>query len=175
MARNFYYRLMVVSLVVLAVVFLTASVALLPAYFLSSVKKNLANLKLEDQKNEPMPPLDQRTLAEIKDLSGKLDIVESGQKNKFEVSLRVINQTVLHRMPGIKITQISYDFPRDDSPEGQVPAPEITVGGIAPSRERLLLFRQALEDDASFKKVNLPISNFVAGSNIKFSLTLIPN
>ena len=52
---------------------------------------------------------------------------------------------------------------------------KVTVLGIAPSRELLLLFRRALEDDVAFKKVDLPISNFVKGSNIEFSLSLIPS
>ena len=69
-------------------------------------------------------------------------------------------------------SDISYqkDFKNDPNNKGK-----IGVQGTAPSRETLLLFRKALEDDVNFKNVNLPISNFVKGSDIKFYLSLIPS
>ena len=56
-------------------------------------------------------------------------------------------------MPSIKITEISY---QNNSQTGEI----IKISGKAPSREVLLSFRRALEDDAAFSKVDLPISNF---------------
>jgi hypothetical protein len=71
-------------------------------------------------------------------------------------------------MPDIKITQILYD---NTVAKGDK---KVNIQGTAPSRERLLIFRQALEGNPAFKKVDLPISNFVKGSNIQFSLSLTP-
>jgi len=70
-------------------------------------------------------------------------------------------------MFNIKITDISYE---NDSLNGK----KISIQGTAPSREVLLSFRQAFENDNTFKQVDLPISNFVKGSNIQFYLSLIP-
>jgi len=50
----------------------------------------------------------------------------------------------------------------------------VSIEGIAPSREILLAFRRLLENDPLFKSVDLPISNFIKGSNIRFNLNLIP-
>ncbi len=171
MRKGFYFRLLVLFLVMGSVSIIIAFVAILPAYFLSSVKSNLINTKLEAQKREVVPLPDQETLAVIEDLDKKLDIIEKANKSKFVVSERVINAVLAKKMPEIKITDIAYEKNSKNDP---TLGPRISIQGSAPSREMLLLFRKALEDDATFKSVDLPISNFVKGSNIQFYLSLIP-
>lgn len=165
MVKGFYFRLLVLFLVIMGVSFLIAFFAILPAYFLSSVKNRVADTKLEAQKNELAPAPDSKTLATIKDLNTKLSIIEKTQNNKFNVLEKVINTIILKKISGIKITGISYG---DDLQKGK----KISIQGSAPSREALILFRQKLEDDVAFKNVDLPISNFIKGSNIQFNLNL---
>jgi len=166
--KDFYFRLTVIFLFVLSFCFLIATVAILPAYFLSSVKKNLAENKLETQNAEVVPLLDQNTSLVIEDLNNKLTLIEEAQKNKYLVSAKVINEVVLKKMYDIKITSIFYE-------SNEMGEKKVNINGIASSRERLLLFRRALENDTAFKKVDLPISNFVKGTNIRFFLTLTPS
>ena len=168
MVKDFFYRFVVIFLVVLSVSLLIASVAISPAYFASSGKIESTKAKLEKQREEPVPTIDQNALADIKDLNGKLDLVENAEKNKFEMSSKIINEIILHKMPNIKITKISYS---NDSLSGK----KININGLAPSREALLSFRLALENDPFFKKVDLPIANFIKGSNIQFYINLIPS
>lgn len=166
-----YYRLTVLLFIVIGFSFFIFFIVLLPAFFSSSVKINIINEKLAIQKDETVPVPDQETLAVIKDLNKKLDLVEGADKNKFIVSEQVINAIIVKKIPKIKITQIAYD----NSPSvGGKGGKKISIQGNAPSREVLLQFRHALEDSASFKQVDLPISNFVKGSNIQFYLSLIP-
>jgi|SRR3989344_4831135 len=165
--KDFYFRLSIVFFVALGFSMVVACVAILPSYFLSSAKKNLINTKLETQKKEPVTLLDQETLATVSNLKSKLKLIEDSKQNEYLISEDVISKIVLKKMPDIKITEIVYS---NTPAKGKM----ITVNGTAPSRERLLLFRQALEDDSAFKKVDLPISNFIKGSNIRFSLNLIP-
>ena len=165
--KDFYFRLLVTSFMVFGVSIFIATAAILPAYFFSSVKKNLTEIKLERQKNNPVPLLDQKTLNTVKDLNTKLNLVEKAQKNRYLVSQNIINNIILEKMSDIKITQINFS----NDIKGKI----VTISGTASSRERLLLFKQALTDNVAFKKVDLPISNFVRGSNIKFSLSLIPS
>jgi len=172
MTKGFYCRLVVLFLMTLGTSFLIAFVAILPSYFLSSVKNNIVDVKLEAQKQEPVPLPDQQTLATIRDLNKKLDLIEKTANSKFIVSQKVINTIILKKMPDIKITDISYD---DNSQNGSLPGKKISIQGTAPSRETLLSFRQALEDSTNFKNVNLPISNFVKGHDIQFYLSLIPS
>jgi len=168
MSKDFYLRLVTVFFVMLSVSLLIASVAILPAYLLSFTEKTLIDAKLELQNSEPIPLLDQDTLAVIKDLKNKLNLIENIQQNKTTFSQKVINEILLKKMPNIKITEIYYE---NNPQTGE----KININGRASSREVLLSFRRALEDNLSFSKVDLPISNFVKGSNIKFYLSLIPS
>lgn|SRR3989338_6568016 len=166
--RDFYFRLLVVFFWTLGFSILISCVALLPAYFLSSVKRDLINTKLETQKVELVPLPDQETLATVLDLDNKLSLIEKIETNKYIISQKIINEIMLEKTSDIKITGFRY---QDDSATGKT----INIDGTAPSRERLLLFRKMLEDNTAFRAVNLPISNFVKGSNIQFHLSLIPS
>ena len=168
MTTDFYFRIAVLFLVLFGSCILIASIAILPSYFFSSMKNVLADTKLEIQKREPLPLLGEQSLLIVKDINKKLDLVESSEKNKFLPSQKVINSILLKKRPDIKITQILYE---NDVVKGK----KISITGTAPSREVLLLFRKALEDSSNFKSINLPISNFVKGSNIQFYLNLIPS
>ncbi|KKS24036.1 MAG: hypothetical protein UU82_C0013G0004 [Candidatus Nomurabacteria bacterium GW2011_GWC2_41_8] len=156
MTIGFYYKLAILFLMVLDFCILVAVISITPSYFLSSAKSASINTKLEIQKNEPLPLFDQQTLTVI------------NEKNKFLVSQKIIQAILLNKRSDIKITQILYE---NDPAQGK----KISITGTAPSREILLLFRRALENDSAFKNVNLPISNFVKGSNIQFYLSLIPS
>lgn len=168
MNRDFYQRLLIALLVTLSVSFFLATVAIMPSYLLSSVKKRLADEKLESQRALPMPAFNQDTLAIIQDLNTKMALIERVNKNKFVVSERIINSIISKKMPDIKITNITYTTTVDAGKS-------ISIKGFAPSRERLLSFRLALEKDPNFKSVDLPISNFIKGENIQFDLNLIPS
>lgn len=172
MVRNFYYKLVVLFLVMASISALIVSIAILPSYFFSSVKNNIVKAKLEIQKKEPVPLPDQQTLVVIKDLNNKLGLIEQAQNNEFTVSKKVVNAIILKKMPEIKITNIFYE---NDLQNGSPKGKKISIQGTAPSREVLLSFRLALENDNNFKQVDLPISNFVKGSNIQFYLSLIPS
>lgn len=164
--KDFYFRLGVVFIATIgSAVFITV-IAILPSYFVSRVEKNLAEEKLQAVKNEPVPAVDEESLRAMQDLDHKLDLLEKQEKENYIVSQKTIQEIILKKMPDIKIYRISYS----EDTKGK----EIKIYGIATSRERLLLFRRALEDDPSFKKVDLPISNFIKGSNIEFYLNLTP-
>lgn len=172
MVKGFYYRLAVLFLVMAGVSFLIAFVAILPSYFFSSSRYKIVNTKLEIQKKEPVPLPEERTLAIIKDLNNKLGLIENIGDDKFIVSQKVVSAVILKKIPGIRITDISYE---NETENNSLQGKKISIRGTAPSREVLLSFRQALEDSPAFKQVDLPISNFIKGSNIKFYLSLIPS
>ena len=167
MAKDFYLRLMIVSFVMLSIAFLIASIVILPAYFLSSAEKNFIDAKLKAQENEVIPLPDKNTLDIVQDLEGKLNLVENIKSSDLNFSQRIVNEIILKKLPDIRITEIFY---QNDPQKGEL----INISGRAPSREILLAFRRALEDSTAFLKVNLPISNFVKGSDIRFNLSLIP-
>jgi hypothetical protein len=163
MVQDFYYRLVAVVLATLGWAVLVGAIALVPAYVLSSVKKDVARVKTSNLSSVPAPTTDQSTLEAIQDLNSKISFIEKSEKSRFAPSVMAVDQVLLDKMPDIKITEISYEASLGK---------KITLRGEAPSRERLLAFRQALEANRLFKKVDLPISNFVKESDIKFYLTI---
>ena len=168
--KDFYYRLLIIFLGMLIFVVTISFVAILPTYFISLEKKISMSQKLEKQKNEVMPEIDQKSLVAIKELDTRLALLEKSRNNKYLFSEKVINELLGDKVSGIKIKSISYesDF---------IIGGRISMTGLAKDREQLLLFRRTLENNPSFKDVDLPISNFVKGRDIQFSLSLvsIPN
>lgn len=165
--KDFYFRFAAVFVTALGFCAAVGAAALLPTYFLANAELTLAEEKLLAQQNEPPTQTDQNLAARVQDLDRKLGLVESAEKNAYLISQKVISEIVARKMPDIKITKFIYE---NDGALGR----KITILGQAPSRERLYLFRLALEGDIFFKEVELPISNFVKGSDIEFSLSLIP-
>ena len=165
---DFYRRLVVLFLLMASFSVLVALLAMVPSYLLSKEKDSISNTKLEAQKQEPLPLLGEQSLSEIKDINSKLDLVDRAEKNKFLISEKIINTVLSKKTPNIKIKQIVYE---NDTVGGK----KVSIVGVASSREILLSFKQALEDDPTFKNVDLPISNFIKISNIEFNLSLTPS
>jgi hypothetical protein len=168
MTSDFYYRLLALFFMMMSFSVLVASIGMLPAYFFSLMKDATSNTKLEMQKNSQIPALDEQSLAAIQDMNTKLDLVESAEKNKFSVSENIINEILSDKTSDIKIVQILY---QNDAITGKT----VVILGTAPSRQALLTFEEALQNNPAFKNINLPISNFVKESNLQFNLTLMPS
>jgi Tfp pilus assembly protein PilN len=164
--KDFYYRLLIVFLGMLVFVMIISLLAILPTYFISLENKISMSQRLEKQKNEIMPEIDQKSLVAIKELDTRLALLEKSRKNKYVFSEMVVNELLSDKVAGIKIKSISYE--NDSSVGGR-----INLTGLSENREQLLLFRRTLENNPSFKDVDLPISNFVKGRDIQFSLSLI--
>ncbi len=166
MVKDFYLRFAVVCLVTLGLVMLIASIALLPSYFFVSTKESAIKNKIENQKSIPLSTPDIETSTAVSSINKRLQIIENAKQDKFFVTQKVINEILIKKLPEIKINKITYE---GNTQNGR----KIQISGFAPSREKLLLFRLALEDNPAFKKVDLPISNFVKGSDISFFITLL--
>jgi hypothetical protein len=100
-----------------------------------------------------------------------MSLVEKNMMGKFVVSEKIINGILLKKPLAVKVTDISYESSLSG---GLVSMRKASVYGIASNREVLIDFRRKLEDSGLFSRVDLPISNFVKGSNIKFFLSVIP-
>ncbi len=164
-AAEYHFRVLILYLVTTGLCFLVASVALLPSFFLSSLKEHLATAKWENLKSLPVPEPDKETIEGIKDVNSKTSLIEDAEKKKFLVLENAFDTVIARKMTDIKLTAIDYE-------KDEAGVKTIGIHGLAPNRERLLLFRQSFEGDPLFSKVDLPISNFVKGTDIDFSLKL---
>lgn len=165
--RDFYLRLLAVFFSMLTATVVLGCVAILPAYFMSMEYKNLATDKLALQKNTPTPLLDDDVKSKVRDIDTKLTMVENAERGKFIISREVINEILKDVGGDIRVSSIFYN-------NGGEAGKEVLLSGSAGSRESLLVFQQRLKSNKSFTEVNLPISNFVKGSNIDFAISLRP-
>ena len=164
-ARDARFRIFIVYFYVIGFCFLIAGISLSPVYILASVQENLANQRWAAVQQLPVSQPDKETMAAIKDINTKISVIQEIEKSKFLVLENAFDEVVKQKMPDIKLSSISFSKDADGKRQ-------ITLEGLAPNRERLLLFRQALEADTHFASVDLPISNFVKGANINFTLSL---
>jgi len=164
--RDFYLRVLAAFFLILGFAVSIASVTLLPSFIFSMERKDFVLDKLEQTVGQPVSRLDKEAQETIKNLEGMLSSIEASKKTNYIVTEKIIDKVLAKKIPGIKITKISYN----NSADGK----EVGISGIASDRENLLTFRRAFENDADFKKVDLPISNFVKGSNIIFYLNIVP-
>ncbi len=96
-----------------------------------------------------------------KDVNSKLKIlneIKSTLPNPYSITTIIIK----NKPTGLLIDAILYDRNKDEE--------KITINGVAKNRETLLLFLRSMESDGEFSDVKLPISSFVKGENINFSL-----
>jgi hypothetical protein len=164
--REFYFRLVVSALVLLDFCIFVFMVVLLPSYFLLNAESAHIASRLEEQNKIPITLEDKATLDAISELDKRLNLIERSEKNNFRISEDVINLILVKKRGDIQINKIMYEARNNEK--------IISVNGTAYSRDVLLAFRRALEADPNLAKVDLPISNFVKGSNIQFYLTLVP-
>lgn len=162
---DFYFRFFSVFFIMLALGFCILAVLLFPSYFLSVIENRSVNARLVSQANEAIPLPDKNTLSAVDDLNKKISIAEDFEKQNQSLIGKVMDPVLSSKIKDIKITSLSY-MKLPEKP-GQM-----TVSGVATNREALVLFRQNLEKNVAFSSVDLPISNFVKGSNIRFSLEL---
>lgn len=165
MRKDFFLRLLIVLFFMLSFSFLIASVAVFPSLVLSYQNKILITKKLENEKNQKIPEVDEKAQNQVTELNEKLNLIEKAINNKYIFSEKVIDEILQRKIAGIKITKIFY---QNDEFKGRI----VTINGLANNREQLLLFRKSFEESTLFKDVNLPISNFVKDRNIQFNLNL---
>lgn len=164
--NDFLGRFLSIFFIMVSIVLLITSITMLPSLIFSYGKKGSIDKKVEFQKNEIMPAIDKEAQTAILDLNNRLGSIEKSMNDKYIFSQNIVTEIVSKKTSGIKVSGIFYE---NDKLKGKT----IVVNGIAISREQLLLFRRSFEDSGAFRSVDLPISNFVKGHDIEFSLNLI--
>ncbi len=163
--KEYRMRLATVSLFALSFLVAIAVVLLLPAYLLSSVKYNEVFEQLELEKKKISSISTQEDPVEItKDVNNKLNIlkgVDSSLPDPYEITTIIIK----HKPKGVFISAILYDKNKDEG--------KISVNGVSKDRETMLSFLRSMETENEFSSVELPISSFVKGEDIDFSIRII--
>lgn len=162
--KEYHMRVANVSLALLALVILLSSALLLPSYFFSSSKESLAENRLEDF-NKANPEISVHNIdSMVGDINNKLGILDRG-KPAHQVSEKVLGALLSGRPKGITFSQILYG--QDSSGKFQ-----INIRGTASGRTVLRDFKSSLDSNPDYLSVDLPISDFLARTDINFNISI---
>lgn len=161
-------RFFIVLLNFIAATSVVASLLLFPSYFLSKLKENIIDSKLEEFNKENSNLVGDKIDTIIGDINTKLGILDSN-KTPYQVTNKVIDNVLSSRTKGITITQIFFDRPSDSTKKE---FPTIRVQGKAVNRDSLRNFKTSLDNNGDFSSVDLPISDFLEKSDLSFNILI---
>lgn len=158
----YFFRLATVAVLIFAAVAIVHGVLLLPSYLLVRAQV--------DERTQELSVLTQ-TLAstEEKEISARVTALAStsaylarhGKSPKVSTAVAALIQVPRE---GVRLRGFSY------APNAQ--GAQMTVSGVAATRESLRRYEQALSSLSYIKTVELPISAYAKESNIDFVITL---
>lgn len=162
--KEYRIRLCIVVAGLFSMLFIVSIVLLSPSFILSSFKYSTAYKQLEMEKKkisdetEGIDPI-----KTAKKVNKQLAVL--GKEGSFmPLSYETVTMIVKHKPDRVKIKSIFYDRGQSDG--------RISISGISKDRKTLLSFLQSLEGEEIFNKVELPISSFVNGEDIEFSISI---
>lgn len=169
--RSYYIQLASLTAIFVGLVVILALAFLVPSYNLSVNKQDKANDTLATMQTTGGTS-DQELPNATQDIGSKLAIFNT--QKTFIFSRDAVEPLVRHSEENklIKISAMGFTINKTPATKDQV-AKEVTtinVSGEAATREALLAFVQSLRQEAHFKGVDVPVSNFVQGSDINFTI-----
>lgn len=139
-----------------------AILLVLPSYFFSVSKANLASSRLEafNLANSDIETIDLNN--SINDINKKLTILSAGSSDV--VSDTILNDLVRNLPKGIALFQIAYN-------EG-LASRNLEIHGRATNRTTLRNFKSSLDNNPHIVQADLPISDFLSPTNIDFTISI---
>jgi Tfp pilus assembly protein PilN len=162
--KEYKIRLSITASLFVAGLVAIAGILLLPSFILSSYKYNSAVKQLNVEKKKISDSSDGiDPIKTAKNVNAQLVVL--GQKGYLTpLSYDVFTVIVGYKPKGVKINSIFYDRMEEEG--------TVSVNGVSKDRKTLLSFLQSLEQEEMFSSVELPISSFVEGQDINFSIRI---
>jgi hypothetical protein len=154
--RDYRSRVLTVFFCALATAFFIGDIALVPSLLISQSKHSelalaLSNTIKQNETNEPLPQ------EQVTQANAYLMHLSVQPKSPVDSVVKVASL----KNPGIKISEIEVG----NSIEGMIP---VSVTGVALTRDSLITWKKALENDAQVTKVDLPVSDLAKSKDIEF-------
>lgn len=161
--KEYIHRRRTLFFFILCFVFVSGFITLLPSYVLSVQKENeVLTLEAKDDNVQTADILKlNKSVTELK-ANASLVITDTPKKLVHEIFAEILGKA----SSNISIKSLLY------RKQGADPL-EVSVVGVAKTREGLLSFAKALESIPSFSHVDVPVSNFAKDKNIEFSLVMV--
>lgn len=166
--REYWIRFFTIILNLITISSVIASLLLFPSYFLSRLKENIVESKLEAF-NKENPDLSNNNIDKLtSDINTKLENLNKG-KAPYQVNDKVLDNILKSRTEGITFSQILFNKKTTSTTPS---SDTLEVNGTATSRDSLRNFKTALDNNPNFSEVNLPISNFLEKSDLTFTISI---
>jgi hypothetical protein len=164
--REYKFRFTAVFMYVLGVSSLIGVGSVAPAYILSYVDEREADAQLKvierDREDRGSAGLDEE-INETKRLISLLTDNSSGI-NPIALS-NIVDDLIRPRGTGVRISSISLSTQASSTVD-------VTISGVANTREVLVSYRRRLAEDPRISKVDLPVSDLAKSSDISFNLSI---
>lgn len=158
--REYWKRTITVWLWLFCVAFIMLAVFLLPTYVMLLTEIN--NLSEEASVEVDAVATYDKSITELKKANAEA-LLLLGQKSTTTPSVLI---TKLVAYAGNGVTLNSFQLKSLNA------GGEISVSGLASSRQTLANFRDVVAADENFRSVNLPISNLIKDKDLLFTMTM---
>ncbi len=169
--REYTLRLVVVSLSLLALLFLLVSFLLLPSYFLSRTKQVSVGEREVLLKKSDVSETARKAKAELEISRDEMKLLSGGFQSASSTLFASEALRALISKEGAGITIQTFSFiKKADAPQGK-----LVITGLSKTRADLVAFLQRIKKDSVFTTVDFPVSNLAKDTDINFTLNLSGN
>lgn len=160
--QEYLLRLVGVGGWVVIIGMVIGTLSLLPSYFLTDTRHDGLTQRYRVVQASIASLTEDTSKAPLAKLKQKLDVLsQDKEENRLTEALLAV---LAKRGEAIDITSFAYGKMAGST--------NLKIRGVAGSRDALLSFKKALEQDGRFEKVDLPVSNLAKEKDIAFDLTL---
>ncbi|MFA6078012.1 MAG: PilN domain-containing protein [Candidatus Paceibacterota bacterium] len=154
-------RLLVVFFLLLLCTGAIAILLSLPTYILFESKYKTVLDSLDVAKHLSLERRDAETELAVRDLNDRVSVILSPVQKRSVVE--IVSVVVSKKVDGVYIQRISYDAAQNSG--------NVSISGVALSRDKALSFVKALESAQIFSKIDLPVGSLVKEKNLDFIIS----
>ncbi|QQR50539.1 hypothetical protein IPF86_01300 [Candidatus Nomurabacteria bacterium] len=160
--RGHTFRMLSVALMLLTTLCIVGILLLLPSYMIAETKRDIAQGKLDAIKSSEGFKNDETLNTIINDINAKVQKIGSPDDSHL-YSEEIVEPVVMTKPPLLVISSMAITKEK----EGTV----VQITGVSENRATLLSFTQALEQLPHIQDVSVPLSEYVSGKNIPYTIS----
>jgi len=162
--KEYKFRLGSAYILLMSIVVVIGVVLLLPSYFFVDTRESVAESELSTLQSSSESTEREAIREEL--LLTKKYLGELTKDEARAPLYTVIDKVSIHSDKAINISTVSYTRVEVEN------ISTLSVGGVAPTRDALLGFKRALEEDELFDEVVLPVSSLAKDEDIDFNIQI---
>jgi Tfp pilus assembly protein PilN len=155
-------RISIVGLIFLLTIVVFANVLLAPSYFLAYSRESEVREQIETIERVSALREDAGASLLLKSTKDQLSFLKSALGVMLPREL--IEEVLISKPRRVSVTSILYTTRKDGD--------QVTLRGLAESRDDLIRFSANLEDSRLFSDVQLPVSNLAQSTDVSFELNV---